>query len=93
MEIKLYSPKVWSYNHLDQNGHALPGHGHFCREVPYSVYQDSVKNNKVGDIVRAHASSPGIGFVDHRITRIDETGVYAVEVNNTIRELTKEDVI
>jgi len=93
MEIKLYSPTVWSYNHLDQNGHALPGHGHVCREIPYSIYQETVKNRKVGDVIRSYAGAPGIGYVEHRITKIDETGVYAVEIENTVKELTADDVM
>lgn len=56
------------------------------------VYEEYTRTRKVGDVVRAYAGAPGTGHVDHRITRIDDTGVYGVVVEDTIRELTPEEV-
>lgn len=92
-EQLMYPPTVWSYNHIDQDGHALPGHGHVCREVPNSLYLDAVAHRSVGDVVRAWASAPGTGYTDMRITRIDETGVYGELVCSTVRELQAWEVV
>ena len=85
MEKLIYPPTVWSYNHLDENGQALPGHGEICREIPYDCYLDAVKNRKVGDTIAAFAGGPGVGRIVHKITPIDETGVYGVCIENTMR--------
>jgi len=56
-------------------------------EEPYDCYIRAVKLNKIGDTVVHHAAAPGTGSISYRITRIDETGVYAEEISNNIREL------
>lgn len=78
MNKPLYPPTVWSRNtdRARETGEA--------EEVPYDCYLDAMKTKKVGDIIRHEAGAPGVGYVDYKITRMDETGVYAVEVANTI---------
>jgi len=56
-------------------------------EHPYSIYYDTMKNYSVGDTVTSSAAAPGYGKISHRITRMDDTGVYGVETENTIQEL------
>lgn len=74
----LYPPTVWSTNTERARASGEPE----C--IPYECYVNAVRNNKVGDVVRAWAGAPGVGHITHRITRIDETGVYAIEIENTI---------
>ncbi len=92
MEKLIYPTQVFSYNHLDNDGHALPGHGEVGRMVPYDCYLDTMANREVGDILVHHASGPGVGVCKIRITRMDETGVYGIEEFNSIRELTAAEV-
>jgi len=91
-ERLLYPPTVFSYNWPERNGKPDPRHLKICREIPYECYLDAVKTRRVGDVIRSYASAPGTGYVEDRITRIDATGVYAIELTNTVRELTPEEV-
>lgn len=52
--------------------------------VPYDVYKAERLRLKVGGIVRHYAGAPGVGYVEYRITGIDNAGIHAVEVKNTI---------
>ena len=54
------------------------------QEVDYECYLHARETKKVGDTLFASAGAPGVGHRIDRITRIDETGVYGVEVENTI---------
>jgi hypothetical protein len=76
-EQLIYSPIVY-----DGEGNA---------KLSESFYQ-AVRNYVVGGTVTQHAGAPGIGSVTYEITRIDQTGVYGKEIENTIRELTPEEV-
>lgn len=92
-ETLLYPPTVWCSNH-ESHGHGCgKAQGDGMCEVPYDLYIDAVQNKKVGDKTFATAGGPGVGHVIHQITRIDKTGVYAIEIENTIRELTIEEVM
>ncbi len=84
----IYPPRVFSYNWSSGD----PRHGKVGREIEYSIYQDAMKNRSVGDVIRHHAAAPGVGHVDYRLIRLDETGVYGEEIENTIRELHSEEV-
>jgi len=56
-------------------------------EVPNSLYILAMQNYKVGDKVRHFVSAPGTGHVDYIITKMDEAGVWAIMIENTVREL------
>jgi hypothetical protein len=53
-------------------------------EVAYDIYEEAVRTRKVGDFLVHSAGAPGVGHVKYQITRIDSTGVYGIEVENTI---------
>ena len=62
----------------------------FNREMgshPYKIYNEYMQTKKVDDIIRSHAAAPGYGYTDHRITRMDNTGIYGVKLADTIQEL------
>lgn len=40
---------------------------------------------KAGDNITFDAGAPGIGKVTYKITRIDNKGVWGIEISNTIR--------
>lgn len=63
------------------------------REVPYDLYHVTMRDNVVGDILCHHVAAPGTGFVRYRITRMDESGVWAVVHEDRSRMLTLGDVI
>ena len=42
---------------------------------------------RIGDVVRVMFQAPAIGYIDYRVTRIDEQGIHGVKVRNTVREL------
>jgi hypothetical protein len=76
-EVLLYGPEVLTYNDPEHPDGIV---------VPSEMYEDAMYNHKVGDIVRHEVGAPGIGYVKYRITRMDETGIYAVVVKSTARE-------
>ena len=41
----------------------------------------------VGDVVRVTFQAPAIGYIDYRVTRIDEQGIHGLRVRNTVREI------
>lgn len=84
-ERRIYPPTVWTFNAPHSDGKTPV-------EIPYSLYRHAIENHRVGDVIRSYASAPGTGYVDQKITRIDETGVYAVTVESTVRELQPWDV-
>lgn len=86
MEKRIYPPTCWSYNGPD-------GPMDEPVEKPYECYLHTVATKKVGDTLCAYAGAPGTGRVVHRITRIDETGVYGIVIENTIRELEPWEVM
>lgn len=86
-EINLYPPTVWSCNWPD--GH--PNHGKVCREIAYDLYERAIVHNRVGDLLYHYASAPGSGSATYRITRITPQGVFAVCIDNTIRELSPSE--
>jgi hypothetical protein len=61
-------------------------------EVPNECYLNAMRDHSVGDKVRHFVSAPGTGFIEYMITRMDETGVYAIKLLSTVRELTPEEV-
>lgn len=77
-EILIYPPKVFSRNtpRAHETGEA--------EEVEYDIYKETVRTKQVGGILLHTAGAPGVGHVKYQITRIDETGVYGIEVENTI---------
>lgn len=79
VEERVYPPRVWSRNteKAQATGEA--------EEIDYECYLDARANKKVAYLLVGHAGAPGIGRVVHRITRMDDTGVYGVEIENTIR--------
>lgn len=85
-ERLLYSPRVFDPNTPKARASGEP------EEVDNELYLECVARRAVGEVVRSFAAAPGTGFWDYRITRIDATGVYAVEVACTVRELTISDV-
>ena len=86
-EKLIYPPTVWSYNWPEGD----PRHGEVCREVPYDIYLDLV-GRPLPYRTCAFAGGPGTGRVVTEITRVDETGAYGYEVENTIRELQEWEV-
>jgi hypothetical protein len=82
-ERLIYGTEVLSYNNPEHEG----------RIVPNECYVDAAANNKPGDTLCHFAGAPGCGRVVYVITRIDATGVYGHEVENTIRELDPFEVI
>ena len=56
-------------------------------EHPYELYYMHMEKNKVGDIVRSSIAAPGYGYVEYRITRMDDSGIYGVLVNDQSGEL------
>ena len=48
---------------------------------------------KPGDHCVIWAGAPGIGRVVYRVTRLDEKGLWGVEVENTIRELDPSECV
>lgn len=48
-------------------------------------YSSEIKRYKVGDYFVSHAGAPGIGKSVHKITKIDQKGVWGTVVSNTIR--------
>lgn len=75
MEKLLYPPKVYQGN----------------EEVDYDLFQDTKARKKVGDKLCHTFAAPGCGHVSYEITRIDETGVYAKEIENTLHILSIEE--
>ena len=87
VEILVYPPTVHSYNWPDGDVR----HGVVCREVPYECYLDLV-GRQLPHRVCAWAGGPGTNRIIHEITRVDDTGAWGWVVENTIRELTPEEV-
>lgn len=86
-EKLLYSPTCWSYARDDGSDGATP------IEITNCCYADAMAHRKRGDIVRSFAGSPGTGYIDSCITRMDATGIYGVTVVSTVRELTAAEVV
>ena len=42
---------------------------------------------RIGDVVRVVFQAPAIGYIDYRVTRIDEQGIHGIKVRNTVREI------
>ena len=42
---------------------------------------------RVGDVVRVMFQAPAIGYIEYRVTRVDEQGIHVIKVRNTVREL------
>lgn len=82
-EKRILPPTVWQYDEPC---------GDEGQMVPYALYDEVMRNRHVGDELTFYAGAPGTGSITHRITRMDETGVYGVVVSNTIRELTPAEV-
>ena len=57
-------------------------------EVQNKIYLNAMQTKHVGDRVRHIVSSPGIGYVDYLITKMDETGVWAIKLLSTMQVLT-----
>ena len=58
-------------------------------KIPYESYT----NAKVGQICTVWAGAPGTGKIVHKITRKDETGVYGIVIENTMRMLEPYEVM
>lgn len=76
---QIYAPKVYTTPGMDE-------------PVDSELYLKAKAENKVGDEVTHHAGAPGTGYVTWRITRIDDTGVWGFQVENTVRELEPSEV-
>lgn len=76
-EEQIYPPKVFNAE---------------GREIEYDLYNTTKAHKKIGDILMHWAGAPGTGYVKYQITRIDDTGVYGIEIENTIRELDPSEV-
>jgi hypothetical protein len=61
-------------------------------EIPSELYWAAVLVKKPGDLLVSFAGAPGTGRVIEKITRIDATGVYGFEVENSMRELSPSEV-
>lgn len=72
----LYPPTVTRFNEVGE-----------AEVVPYKCYAHAKANHKVGDVIRCWVSAPGTGYVDYCITDIQDSGVYAVVLASTAREL------
>ena len=59
---------------------------------PYDLYENH-KNDPVGTILHHEAGAPGIGYCREMITRIDKTGVYGVQIENTMRILDPSECV
>jgi hypothetical protein len=70
------------------------------KPIPLERLQESLGRNEmllphdllaqhpsVGDVVRVMFQAPAIGYIDYRVTRIDDQGVHGVKVRNTVREI------
>jgi hypothetical protein len=42
---------------------------------------------RVGAVVRVMFQAPAIGYIDYRVTRIDDQGIHGIKVRNTVREI------
>jgi hypothetical protein len=42
---------------------------------------------RIGDVVRVMFQAPAIGYIDYRVTRIDDQGIHGVKVWDTVREI------
>ena len=74
----LYPPRVWTVNeHEGGNGPNEPP-----VEVPYYPYEETMRTKQVGDLLRHELAAPGYGYREYRIVLMDETGVYAVLVED-----------
>ena len=41
----------------------------------------------IGDVVRVMFEAPAIGYIDYRVTHIDDQGVHGIKIRNTVREI------
>ena len=77
-EVLVVCRRVYSYNESDGSDGKTPV------AVDRSADCDRYAAN---DLHVAYLAAPGTGRVTHRVTRVDERGVWGVEVENTGREL------
>jgi hypothetical protein len=84
-EFCLYPPKIY--------GGYASGDPRNDEAHDYDLYIKTMQENKVGDRITHTYAAPGIGQVTYKITRMDETGVYAKVVRDSGRILTISDVI
>lgn len=77
-EELIYPPKVWSHNTPKAQETGEP------EEIDYDLYLEAKANSKPGDRLTAYAGAPGVGHITREITRIDDTGVYGIVIENTI---------
>ena len=79
---QIYPPTVWAEGANGEDS-----------TKPYDLYEDAVKNKKVGDKTYASSGGPGFGHIIHEITAINKDGVYGFVVENTMRMGSPEDFI
>jgi hypothetical protein len=77
----LYSPMIFNPNITMEH------------EVPNELYINAMRDLHVGDKVQHTVSAPGVGFQEYMITRMDETGVWAILIRSTVRILELWEVI
>lgn len=82
-EVLIATPVAYSFNEWDGSDGKTPV------KIPCSFYG----MYEVGDITFSDAAAPGTGRIVHRVTRKDETGLYGVVVENTIREMEPWEVM
>jgi hypothetical protein len=46
-----------------------------------------VQQPRVGDVVRVTFKASAIGYIDYRVTRIDEHSIHGIWIRNTVREI------
>lgn len=64
-----------------------------AKEIPNPCYEQAKQSRSIGDEICIHVSAPGTGHILYSITHIDEHGIYGVIVENTVRELTADEVV
>ena len=54
-------------------------------EKSYDIYHTVMNTKRVGDTVSSSAAAPGMGGTVHRITRMDDTGVYGIKIEDSVQ--------
>lgn len=62
-------------------------------KVEPADFSDDVARYEVGQTVRYDYAAPGSGYVEYRVTRVDDEGVWGIELTNTLHILDPWEVI
>ena len=82
-ETRIYGPHCWQAETLDGP----------LRKIANASYVDAMATMIVGDEISMFAAAPGTGRMVYKITRMDESGVFGVITENTMRDLHPSEVI